>query len=77
MEENVFLDLTLQFKKGEAWSNVYDFDKDFAKFLNTLNLEGKVIEPIKGMPGRRFIFISQVKKDLLQDPSKGWKDKKK
>lgn len=77
MEENVFLDLTLQFKKGEAWSNVYEFDRDFAKFLATLNLEGRVIEPIKGMPGRKLIYIGMMKKDLLQAPGQNWEKGKK
>lgn len=71
--EHVYLDLTLQFKRGDAWGNVYDFDKDFAAFLKTLNLEGRVIEPIKGMPGRRFVYIDKIKEDILDNPNKNWK----
>lgn len=77
MKDKVYLDVTYEFEEGEAWTNVYDFERDQAKFLTSIGLEGKISKPLRGSPGRLVIYISPIKKDLLLDPAQNWKNQKK
>lgn len=75
MKKPVFLECMFLFDAEDAWSNIYDFERDLSKFLKALGLEGKLINAVRGSTDRRIIYVSRIK-DLLQDPSKSWRDKK-
>ena len=75
MKKPVVLEVMFLFDAIEVWANIYDFERDLTKILKSMGLEGQMIEPVKGASGRKIIYISKIK-DLLQDPSKNWRDKK-
>ena len=73
MKKLAFLEYAFIFEPETAWANIYDFEKDLAKFLRASGLEGQIIDAVKGQIGRRVIFVRRLP-DMLQDPSRSWRE---
>ena len=46
------------FDVDSSWPNGYAFEQDLAKFLDSFNLEGRIVKTVEGInTGRRIIHI--------------------
>ena len=54
------------FDVDASWPNGYAFEQDLAKFLDTFNLEGRIIRTVEGASGgRRMIHIVRKPEPVL------------
>lgn len=66
--EKVYLEYSF-FIPTSVWNSLYDFENDFAKFLEAKNLEGIVFNNFKGSVGfKRIVDISIKPEPALPQP---------
>lgn len=61
MKDIVFLEYTFLFDPREAWSNLFEFERDLASFFNERGFEARIIKTVEGQIGKRLLRIEKRK----------------
>jgi hypothetical protein len=62
------LQYNFMFDPSEAWSSLYEFESDLAKFFSGKSLEAQIIKSIEGQSGNRILYIRR-KATVAPSPS--------
>lgn len=75
MNKVAIVDYLFVFEKG-LFSNVYEFENLFIKFLNEKGMEAENMEYVEGQKGKRTIYIAGKPEVVVSEPVKAPKTPK-
>jgi hypothetical protein len=56
----VFLEYEFIFDPAETWSSLYELEGSLTKYLDSIGMEGEIMETVEGQSnGRRIIFVKK------------------
>lgn len=60
MKQIAFLEYMFMFDPSEAWSHLFEFEQEIARFFRQCGLEATIIKPVEGQQSRRMLYLKKA-----------------
>ena len=62
MKKLAFLEYTFMFDPNDTFTSISEFERQFAVFLATKNMQAEIVNTVGGAPGKRVMLIQNMEK---------------